>query len=161
MKKWFFDLLQSHLEIWQKSHESHESHDSYQELWWEFHSSLWSCDLKLSHQHQSKLLCWCWVFFLSFLSSWQILFLFKICHNLSAWAMIFWIVSRLGSPTRQPWPDPDPTRQEPWVGRTSSNGQAAGSGQGRICLTRMDMNSPMGLVGAGFSGNNRDSLNNE
>ena len=55
----------------------------------------------------------------------------------------------------------DPTLQEPRVGWTSSNGRAAGSGQGQICLTRMDMDSPTGLVGAGFSGNNRDKLNNE
>ena len=47
--------------------------------------------------------------------------------------------------------DPGPTRQEPWVGRTSSNGRAAGSGQGRICLTLMDTDSPTGLVLAGFS----------
>ena len=43
-----------------------------------------------------------------------------------------------------------PTRQEPWVRRTSFNGRATGPGRVLICLALMDMDSPTGLILAGF-----------
>ena len=53
---------------------------------------------------------------------------------------------RLGGPTREPWPDPDPTCQEPWSVRASPGRPGFRAGSGPKWLTLMDMDNPTGFA---------------